>query len=231
MTSFALHLIAMLSMFIDHAAIILFDNQEIMRMMGRIAFPIFAFLLVEGFKKTKSRKNYFLRLLMLAVISEPIFDYALTGKFVYWFHQNTIFTFIIAFGFMLYIEKNRKNLFKVALALAATPVVGFVTLIDYFYVGITTVMVFYMFDKRTKTHLVGQIISMTIIAFAISGNPLYEFSNASFVIPDEILSIFSLAFIWLYKGVQGYHKPWFRNFCYAFYPGHFALLILIKILL
>ena len=216
MTSFALHLIAMLSMFIDHAAIILFDNQEIMRMMGRIAFPIFAFLLVEGFKKTKSRKNYFLRLLMLAVISEPIFDYALTGKFVYWFHQNTIFTFILAFGFMLYIEKNRKNLFKVALALAATPVVGFVTLIDYFYVGITTVMVFYMFDKRTKTHLFIQIISILILSIAISGKPLYELhfaSNECLMIPDEILSILSLLFVWLYNGTQGYHKLWFKKFC------------------
>ena len=98
MTSFALHLIAMLSMFIDHAAIILFDNQEIMRIVGRIAFPIFAFLLVEGFKKTRSRKKYFIRLFILAIISEPVFDYALTGKFVYWFHQNTIFTFIVRFN-------------------------------------------------------------------------------------------------------------------------------------
>ena len=130
-TSFWLHIIAIILMTIDHIVIIFIGNENILRAIGRPAFPIFAFLLAEGFYKTKNRKNYFIRLLILAIISEPIFDYVLHQKIPYWFQQNVIFTFLLAFCAMTLIEKINKDRVKTTIIFFASMIVGFLTMIDY----------------------------------------------------------------------------------------------------
>ena len=94
LTGSTLKIIAMASMLIDHVAAILMTRMYItgglsyelynviliLRLVGRIAFPIYCFLLVEGFTRTKDVRKYLLRMLAFALITEIPFDLALTGK-------------------------------------------------------------------------------------------------------------------------------------------------------
>lgn len=225
-TSFWLHIIAIILMTIDHIVIVFIGNENILRAIGRPAFPIFAFLLAEGFYKTKNRKNYFVRLLILAIVSEPIFDYVLHQKIPYWFQQNVIFTFLLAFCAMTLIEKINKDRVKTTIIFFASMIVGFLTMIDYNYIGIPMVLTFYLFKEKTKLNLIAQISIITILSLLLGGQTLFTIEQIK--IPDEILSLLALIPIWLYTGKQGLYNKWVKYFYYAFYPTHLAIIYLVS---
>ena len=91
-----LKLIACAAMFIDHACKALFRGNPTANILsgtvGRIAFPIFAYLVLEGFLHTRSRKKYAFNLLIAALVSEIFFDRVLHGTWFYPMHQNIIGT-------------------------------------------------------------------------------------------------------------------------------------------
>ncbi|MEG1773614.1 MAG: TraX family protein, partial [Oscillospiraceae bacterium] len=94
LSGFSLKLIALASMTVDHAGVVLFEQLEWMRMVGRLAFPIYAFLLVEGFVHTRHRGRYCLRLGMFALLSEWPFDLAVFGG-ADMRGQNVFFTLLL----------------------------------------------------------------------------------------------------------------------------------------
>ena len=79
-SSNALKIIACVSMLIDHIGIVFVDNNLFMRAVGRLAFPIFAFLLVQGLLHTSDVRRYLLRLSIFAVVSEIPFDLAMQDR-------------------------------------------------------------------------------------------------------------------------------------------------------
>lgn len=95
LSSFWLKVIAITSMLIDHTGAVLFPEYRWMRIVGRIAFPVFAFLLVEGFVHTSSRKKYILRMGVFALLSEIPFDLAFYGKPLGLEHQNVFFSLFL----------------------------------------------------------------------------------------------------------------------------------------
>lgn len=93
--SFTLKIIALITMIIDHIGAFLFPQYILLRVIGRISFPIFAFLIVEGFYHTSNLKRYMMRLAAFAVISEVPFDLLQAGKILEFDHQNVFFTLFI----------------------------------------------------------------------------------------------------------------------------------------
>ena len=91
-----LKLLAMAAMLVDHMGYLFFPQARWMRCVGRLAFPIFAFQIAEGWYRTRDRKKYTLRLLICAVVSEVPFDLAFSGTPVDAGYQNVLWTFFIA---------------------------------------------------------------------------------------------------------------------------------------
>lgn len=91
----ALHIIAMLFMLMDHLWATLLPAQDWLTCVGRVAFPIFAFMTVEGYFHTHSFKKYAQRLLVFALLSEIPFDLMYGGTWFYPVHQNVIWTFLL----------------------------------------------------------------------------------------------------------------------------------------
>ena len=105
----ALHLIAMALMLMDHLWATLLPAQEWLTCAGRLAFPIFAFMTVEGYFHTRNLKRYALRLLLFALLSEVPFDLMYGGTWFYPFHQNVIWTLLIGLAGIHLMEKTRKK--------------------------------------------------------------------------------------------------------------------------
>lgn len=111
LSSFTLHVLAMILMLCDHLWATLLPGQEWLTCIGRIAFPIFAFMIAEGFYQTSNRKKYLKRMFIFALISEIPFNLIMSSGLINPFHQNVLFTFTLAILFMMLIEKikNIKN--------------------------------------------------------------------------------------------------------------------------
>lgn len=109
MSSFLLKIIAVITMSIDHLGLILFNNNLIMRIIGRIAMPIFAFQIAIGFKHTRSKGKYLLRILALAIISEVPFNLMLHFSNYSTNSLNICFTFTLALITLYLIDLSKKN--------------------------------------------------------------------------------------------------------------------------
>ena len=97
-TSFTLHILAMIFMLCDHLWGTIVPGNDWLTCIGRISFPIFAFMIVEGYFHTKSVKKYVLRLLIFALISEIPFNLMMGSGIFYPIHQNVLWSFLIAIG-------------------------------------------------------------------------------------------------------------------------------------
>lgn len=230
-----LHLAAMLFMLMDHLWATLLPAQDWLTCVGRLAFPVFAFMAVEGYFHTHSFKRYALRLLVLAVISEVPFDLMYGGTWFYPFHQNVIWTLLMGLLGVRIMETVRKTQKKwvyvivVAVVLMAGAVLGTVCMVDYYGAGVLTVFVFYLFRGRSWWCLLGQVAALYWINVEMLGGLMYPVSlfGAELELCQQGLALLSLPLVWLYRGRQGYHSKKFQYFCYAFYPMHMLILALV----
>jgi len=223
MSSFNLKLIAIITMLIDHIAAIFVPSDTIlwlvMRSIGRLAFPIFVFLIVEGFHHTKDIKKYLIRLGAFALISEIPFDLAFYGKVLEGSHQNVFFTLFLGLLVITLIsmveKKFQKNIF-VANLLSALLTLGFCAIAlflktDYNFAGILLIVAFYLFR--------GSKALITLSLIIVTGTILQSINILA------TLAIIPIAF---YNGQKGKN---IKYIFYAFYPAHLLLLALIQIFL
>lgn len=234
--STGLHILAMVLMLCDHSWAMLFPSAEWLTCVGRIAYPIFAFMIVEGFFHTHNLRRYLLRLLIWALVSEIPFDlmYASTPFFPY--HQNVLWTFLLSQLIISLIERCRLRLKPVLTVLisaglaAAGFLIGYMTMVDYYGIGVLTVLTFYAFRKRTWTNRLLQFLCLYVLNVKLLGGYYYEISvfGLTIEIVQQGLALFALIPIWLYQGKQGFHSKAFQYFCYAFYPAHMLLLFVVR---
>ena len=231
----ALVIIAMFTMFLDHFALIiirggklygydaaLYQNAirlpeakkwiilyTVLRVIGRISFPIFSFLIVEGFRKSSNVFKYFMRILQLAIISELPFDLMIFNQLSMecFQAQNVLWTYLVAI-IMMSIIKLMSNL-PVALTIFPALIAAIITYFlrtDYWLEGIILIYVFYIFrhDLNLKC-----FFSMIITLFSTL-EKYYGFG---------IVSVF---FIYFYDGTKGYFD--LKRIHYIFYPLHIFIL-------
>lgn len=235
MSASTLKYIAVITMLIDHlaaAVLCLYTSPYIdhlteglsptkidilyfvMRYIGRQAFPIYCFLLVEGFYHTRSVKNYLMRLFVFALISEVPFDLAFHEKMVFFEAQNVFWTLFLGLLAITILEfiKTKQNLSERQKQLLMWLVSVFAVCISYFGytdyrgIGIVLILVFYFcrYDRRKACICGGLCLSYEIFAF-----------------PAFFL-------IYYHKGVKGKGN---KYFFYLFYPVHLTLLVLLRIAL
>lgn len=220
-----LKIIAMISMIIDHTAHMLQKDLPIlnealplpfgqnitiyyiMRLLGRLAFPIFCFLIAEGFYYTKNRKKYGLNLLVFAIISELPFNLLYSrGKHLFSTNgQNVFFTLFLGFLVLCILESKFNTLFKLIPIISIIILSGFLH-IDYGTQGILLISMLYMLRNNNvaKTILAKPLLS--------GGYPAWS----AFVLIN------------LYNGKRGFIKgKVFKYVFYAFYPVHILILYII----
>lgn len=234
LSSNALKIIAMIAMALDHHAVIVINNgmlygfrpeyyqmaieteegasllvlYHIFRFIGRIAFPIFAFLLVEGFIHTRNFRKYLLRMLLLACISEPIFDIAIYNQFPYLGEQNVCFTLSLGLITMYLIRKYMLHPeFKWFFIILSAGLAELLNL-DYGAYGIMIISLMYMYKDRRK-------ISEGVPA-VLSAIVSHEYYGAG---------VLAFPFIHFYSGRKGRMK--LRWIPYIFYPLHMLIFFIL----
>ena len=235
-TSMFLHVFAMVCMLCDHLWGTIVPGNDWLTCIGRLAYPIFAFLIVEGYYHTKDYKKYVKRLFLCALISEIPFNLAMSGSWIYPYHQNVIWTFLIGLGCMHCMEKVRDRVLwkKVLVGMISVftgIMLGLLTMVDYYHTGVLMVLVFYFFRERNLLGYVGQFAGLWYINTELLGGFGYELNiiGQTFFVHRQSLALLALIPIWLYHGEQGLYNKTIRNVYYWFYPVHLLILGLLAI--
>lgn len=224
----ALKLIAVITMFIDHIgaviverALILYGGDYalyerlltvdgILRSIGRISFPIYCFLLVEGFLHTKNIGKYMLRLALSAFISEIPFNLALTGKVINPYYQNIFFTLltglIVIYGVdRIWSRERQTKVLRICLCIfvvcAGTFFAEFANM-DYGAMGILPIVVLYLFRHNRFNQAIAGVIAFS-----------WEFPAPFAYLP-----------VLAYNGQRGKGN---KYLFYIFYPVHLLILYLV----
>lgn len=237
-SSFTLHILAMTFMLVDHMWAAVFPNQWWMTCVGRIAFPIFAFMMVEGYFYTHNLKKHFLRLLGFALLSEIPFDMLYTGTWFYPYHQNVMWTFLIALTGITVMEwvRRKGKLWLTVLVDTIVTILGFLLgfagFTDFYGTGVLTVFAFYFFRGRKWWCYLGQFALLFWLNVEILGGMYYPVTifGREFEVVQQGFALLALIPIWLYHGRKGPYSKAFQYFCYFFYPVHCLILGIISIL-
>lgn len=223
MSGSTLKLIAILSMLIDHIAVFILAGLSykdmsisllgvdiscifLMRGFGRIAFPLFAFLLVEGFIHTHNRWKYGLCLLVFAFISELSFD-LLHPSTVPMMQQNIFFTLFLGYLGMVSHKYFQKDIFNQTLSFLILGGMAWLIRCDYGVCGFLFIMIMYiMREEKIIKALVG-----------------------CWVLPNSLWAALSCLPILFYNGKRGFiNGKIAKYFFYLFYPGHLTIIYLLK---
>ena len=223
MSAFWLKWMALASMLIDHIGAVFFGDftvrafgadWEILRMVGRLAFPILAFQIAQGAAHTSNWKKYALRLLAFGLVSELPYDLALHGG-VDWTNQNVYFTLLLG---LLAIEADMKwaardwkaGRFKGMIFAALLMLLGFIIGSDYGGFGVLMIYWFYLAGSDSLM-TAGGIAAINFVLGRI-----------------QAFGVLALIPISLYNRKLGYHRPWLQYTCYLFYPVHLAVLAAVR---
>lgn len=209
LSSFVLKMMAIITMAIDHVGAVFFPQYIILRIIGRLAFPIFCFLLVEGFYHTRDVHKYMLRLGIFAFVSEIPFDLAFFGTFIEFTHQNVFFTLFLGL-LALYLLNTKMLLVTKTVGVFLLMFLAELLHTDYGAIGILMILVFYSFREKSiiKSASIG-IINMLLVGGV------------------QAYATFSIIPILLYNGRRGYNL---KYIFYAFYPVHLIIIFIVSLL-
>lgn len=216
-----LKLLACLLMLIDHIGFLNLvpGCYTELRTIGRLAFPIFCFLLCEGFLHTRNRGKYMLRLAIGAVLSEIPFNLLVSGQVFCIYKQSVMLTLLLAFCMAILMEKTDKIPLKLLL------IVPFYLLADllrtdYGGAGILMVAIF-LLTENLPHKLLWQTGLLLLAQFFVGGWKLDIFGIP---VPIQVFAVLAMVPIALYSGKKTTHSRVIQWAFYLFYPVHMAIL-------
>ena len=225
----ALKIFAAISMVTDHVGMLIFPQNEVLRIIGRLAFPIFSFMICEGCKYTKNRLAYLLRILILGIVTTAVSAFAM-GEIYF----NSLVTFSCSILLILLIlqakesENKTSRIACLLLLLGASSGYWLFTkrfTVDYGFWGIMLPIfpcVSELISPQKKENLL--VISPRFWAFA--AGLLILSLDIGWIQPYSLLALIPLAF---YNGTRGFRLP--KYSFYVFYPLHIAVIYLISIVI
>lgn len=238
MSNSKLKIIACIAMLIDHIGMILLPDVAILRMIGRIAMPMFAFFIAQGCRYTRNKLRYFLQVFLLGIAWQIV---TVTGELISGAFEDFYFNILITFSFSIvicyiylevekaYKNKDNKNLKKfgtlLVLAVLASyaflrfsdNVIGIGVSVDYGIRGILLPLFACIFTDKNKqiaSFSIGLIGFMILMAKGIN---------------TILCSSFSIPILYAYDGTYGSKK--LKYLFYIFYPAHLTVLYLIKFII
>jgi hypothetical protein len=255
MTTFQIKLIAITAMVIDHVGLFFFPQILLLRIIGRLAFPLFAWLIANGAYYSKNINMYLIRLFLFAVIAQiPFF---LANRLIepsFW-ELNVLFTLFLGLAAIVLMRKS-KHRFTAILVVLISALLAEILNTDYGALGVLAIVIFYVYFKDMKKMIILQICLFTlfslmpigiVMAFTGVANPgmstlstnicpilMKVCLKVSTTIPSnfvvlnliEPLGLFSLFFIAFYGGQEGRK---IKYFFYLFYPMHLAVIYFFKL--
>ncbi len=229
-----LKLLAITFMLIDHLWASLISGNQWMNYVGRMAFPIFAFQIVEGYIHTSNFKKYALRLFIFALVSEIPFNLFYSGSWFFPFYQNVMFTLLLgllAIHFLDTYLKDRanKNPYLSFLKVLLCILLGFIGFTDYGALGVLMVISFYIF-RDYKYGIIYQIISLFVInVFFFNGLFIpINILGITLEFPTQGFALLAFVFIGLYNGKKGRESNLSKYSFYIFYPLHMLILYILS---
>jgi hypothetical protein len=243
MNTFIIKIIALLTMVLDHIGYLgesTWDNKmyfEAFRIIGRISFPLYVFLIAEGCRHTRNMKKYMNRILIVAVATEIPFlllnsnvllSFFGLERFFYYENRNVLFTLYLGVLTVYLYEKVKITKFnKIAISVVVvTTYISFITKTDYGTLGVLLIFILYLCKKKTLQMFV--VFLFALVQF-IERYYISNYYNTIFL-PSLYFLFTALpcVFILFYNGKIGLTK--FKNLFYWFYPIHFAIIGIIWII-
>lgn len=227
LNGFHLKLIAICTMLIDHMGYTLFPGVMWLRCVGRVAFPIFCFLIAEGCVYTHDRKKYALRLLVFALLSEIPFNLMNSGMIWDPYDQNVLWTLLLGALVCWLMDWALKKCTPLSFVLTGAVMLAAYWLLeigntDYGGWGMLLVAAFYGVHRAPS----GAVVKMIAQAFGLA---FFSIGVMGGYLSIELWSLAALVPIWLYNGQRGFSNKAVQYGFYAFYPVHTLALSLIAI--
>lgn len=221
MSSFVLKIIAIISMSIDHIGYLIFGKLSYFNYIGRLAFPIFAFQISEGYLHTKNLKRYFFRLFLFALISQipfMLFSSIISDKI----SLNIFFTLLLGLTCIFIYDKSKYKTLGILLSI----IIGILAQIihcDYGFYGIAIILIFHIFKNNFIYSSIFFIIA-TVIKYLI---PIIKYGFYPAYLYLFICTITSAIFLAAYNNKKGRNT---KYLLYLFYPIHLLLIYVIYLL-
>lgn len=227
MSTFQIRLIAIIAMVIDHIGLFFFPQFPILRIIGRLSFPLFAWLIANGARYTKNRERYLKRLFILACVSQLPFTLANNALgYSYWFF-NVVFTLCLGLVVILTIQKTTDVRWHILMTVIAC-VVAYGINSDYGIVGVLSVVCFYIFFNSPRHLVISQtvVVSLAIIWDVFMRGNYHELTAINVHTFSEFISLIALVFIYLYNKKEGIKA---KYLFYIFYPVQYVVIYLLQL--
>lgn len=250
MTAFVLKLIAMVSILSDHIGYQFFNNNLLMRSVGRLAFILYAFLIAESFYHLRNKpdrlKYHLIKLLILCAVSEipfNLFDY---DSWFYLTIQNVLFTLTLGYAALIFSDWWMKRWRNKNVGIAGSVVIcllaaaaSYYIRSEYKFAGVLLIVFFYLYLRKADEMNLWQRIVVLVVVIAVYWL-FYVWARAGFrgdpelpkmwtglkrYLPGTLAAIIPLA---LYNRRLGYHSRWFQILYSSFYPLQFIVLLIVR---
>lgn len=215
MSSFVLKIIAIITMFIDHIGYAIFGHFSFFNYIGRIAFPIFAFQISEGYIHTKNLKKYSFRLFIFALISQipfMLFHSIISTDF----YLNIFFTLLLGLACIYIYDKSKYKFIAILFSIVVALIAEF-SHCDYGFYGVAIILLFYIFKSNITKASIAFILATTI-KYII---PIIKYGFYYQYLYLLICTLIPIIFISLYNGKKGKDT---KYLLYLFYPVHLLLI-------